>query len=314
MYSNAPLALPVDPSAWQQAMYAFLAEKERRSGSVRTVQSYSRMLTYFFGRAGKAPDVITSPEVLAYAHGAGLSGRLPSSTTVGARIACVSSFYRFLIRMGLVTANPCDALERPRGKESTPRGLAAADVRRLLAVVPDSVAGRRDRAIILTLVLTGRRRTEIIELRAGNIATEGARAFYCYRGKGGKVGRRELPQPAYEAIGATLADIGRKLPTMRAEESLWQAGAGDRGVTSATFYNRFRRYQVAAGMKPSGVHLLRHTAAKLRRDAGESVESVSQFLDHSSLAVTSVYLKRLEGQEDKSWARVAEAIGVGVSL
>jgi len=39
----------------------------------------------------------------------------------------------------------------------------------------------------------------------------------------------------------------------------------------------------------------------LRRDAGESIEAVSSFLDHSSLAVTSVYLRRLEGQEDRTW-------------
>jgi integrase len=45
------------------------------------------------------------------------------------------------------------------------------------------------------------------------------------------------------------------------------------------------------------VHVLRHTAAKLRRDAGESIEDVSRFLDHSSLAVTTTYLRRLEGQE-----------------
>jgi hypothetical protein len=34
------------------------------------------------------------------------------------------------------------------------------------------------------------------------------------------------------------------------------------------------------------------------------------FLDHSSLAVTTVYLRRLEGETDKSWSKVAEAIGV----
>lgn len=38
--------------------YAFLAEKQRRSGSIRTVQSYSRMLQDFFGRAGKPPDQV----------------------------------------------------------------------------------------------------------------------------------------------------------------------------------------------------------------------------------------------------------------
>ena len=63
-------------------------------------------------------------------------------------------------------------------------------------------------------------------------------------------------------------------------------------------------------MKPSGVHILRHSAARLRRDAGESVEMVSAFLDHSSLAVTTTYLRRLEGVEDDSWERIAEALGV----
>ena len=54
----------------------------------------------------------------------------------------------------------------------------------------------------------------------------------------------------------------------------------------------------------------RHTAAKLRRDAGESVEDVCRFLDHSSLAVTTTYLRRLEGQEDLGWTRVAMALGL----
>ena len=65
-----------------------------------------------------------------------------------------------------------------------------------------------------------------------------------------------------------------------------------------------------AGLPPAGVHVFRHSAAKLRRDAGESVEEVSRFLDHSSLAVTTTYLRRLEGQEDRSWEKVAEAIGL----
>jgi hypothetical protein len=48
----------------------------------------------------------------------------------------------------------------------------------------------------------------------------------------------------------------------------------------------------------------------LRRDAGSSIEAVSSFLDHSSLAVTSVYLRRLEGESDATWPDVAFAIGV----
>ena len=47
---------------WQRALYAFLAEKEQRSGSRRTVEGYSRMLQDFFGRVGKQPDKVTSQD------------------------------------------------------------------------------------------------------------------------------------------------------------------------------------------------------------------------------------------------------------
>src|SRR5260370_35794160 len=90
-----PAQLDADVPAWTQTVYAFLAEKERRSGSKRTVEGYARMLWPFFERTG-SPERITPAHVLAWAHGIGLSGRIPSSTTVGARIACLSSHYRVL--------------------------------------------------------------------------------------------------------------------------------------------------------------------------------------------------------------------------
>ena len=304
-----PAQLRDDVPAWAQTVVAFLAEKERRSGSRRTVESYARMLWPFLTRVG-SPDQVTPAHVLAWAYGTGVSGREPSSATVGARIACLSSYFRFLIRMTITTANPCDALERPRTVQAVARGLAADEVRRLLAVVPDTIAGRRDRALLLMFVLTGRRRAEVIGLTAGDISVEGETAFYSYRGKGGKRGRRELPRPAYEALCATLTDAGLAVAEMDPAASLWQAGAGTRGVTSSTFYARFRRYLRLAGLAPTGLHILRHTAAKLRRDAGASIEAVSSFLDHSSLAVTSVYLRRLEGETDRMWPDVAVAIGV----
>ena len=108
----------------------------------------------------------------------------------------------------------------------------------------------------------------------------------------------------------TLVDASKELATTDPSESLWQAGASPQGISSGTFYGRFRRYLRAAGLAPTGLHVLRHTAAKLRRDAGASVEAVSAFLDHSSLAVTTVYLRRLEGETDRTWPDVAIAIGV----
>jgi integrase len=60
-------------------------------------------------------------------------------------------------------------------------------------------------------------------------------------------------------------------------------------------------YLRAAELIPTGLHVLRHTAAERRRDSGASVETVSAFLDRSSLAVTTVYLRRLEGEEDRTF-------------
>jgi hypothetical protein len=35
-----------------------------------------------------------------------------------------------------------------------------------------------------------------------------------------------------------------------------------------------------------------------------------RFLDHSSLAVTPLYLRRLEGDRNTTWQRMAEALGL----
>jgi site-specific recombinase XerD len=90
-----------------------------------------------------------------------------------------------------------------------------------------------------------------------------------------------------------LAAWSKTLETMPTGESLWPTDDAERaakgtGITDGTFYGNLRRYFASAGLPPAGVHVLRHSAAKLRRDAGESVEDVSRFLDHSSLAVTTV--------------------------
>ncbi len=122
MEDNLPIAAEA-LSKWEDAFYAFLAENERRSGSLRTVDAYSRMLQRFFGTLGKTPEQIGGPDVFSFAHGIGPSGRKPASITIGARLACVSSFYRFLIRMKIVETNPCDQLERPRVSPAPPRGL-----------------------------------------------------------------------------------------------------------------------------------------------------------------------------------------------
>jgi integrase len=130
----------------------------------------------------------------------------------------------------------------------------------------------------------GRGASEVMNLTAGNIVHAADKVFYEYRGKGGKTGKRELPRPAYEAIVGGLAAWSKDLATMSQGEPLWPSAGSERGITSGTFYGNLRRYLTKAGLLLLGVHIFRRSAAKLRRDAGESIEDVSRFLDHSSLA------------------------------
>ena len=62
-------------TGWQGSLYAFLAEKQRRSGSNRTPDSYYRILRHFFGSLQKSPDQVSPQDVFSFAHGIGLSGR-----------------------------------------------------------------------------------------------------------------------------------------------------------------------------------------------------------------------------------------------
>ena len=250
--TTLPTVFSGSNTGWEGSLYAFLAEKQRRSGSNRTPDSYYRTLRHFFGSLQKSPDQVSPQDVFSFAHGIGLSGREPSPVTVGARLSCISSFFKFLIRLDLLKANPCDPVERPKPRPGAPSGLSASQVQSLLEVIPDAVKGRRDFAIVLTLVLTGRRRSEVINLTAGDISFDDSAVFYRYVGKGGVRGRRELPRPALAAIVRSLADAGNDLSSMQPHESLWQAGAAPSGVSSATFYNRFRTYLRMATLPPSG--------------------------------------------------------------
>jgi hypothetical protein len=61
----------------------------------------------------------------------------------------------------------------------------------------------------------------VLGLKVENLHLESGAVHYTYRGKGGKQGNRELPQPAFRAIQTALAAFGKDLTTMKPDESLW---------------------------------------------------------------------------------------------
>ena len=138
----------------------------------------------------------------------------PASSTVLTRLAAIGGLYEFAVRMGVVAQDPASAVRRPSVRTARPRGLTAAEIGRLLAVIPETPTGLLDRALIVTAILTGLRRSELVDLRLVG-APGGASVYYEVRTKGGVVRRRELPSPAVAAIADAAAASGRDDPRPR---------------------------------------------------------------------------------------------------
>jgi integrase/recombinase XerD len=194
------------------------------------------------------------------------------------------------------------------------RGLGQQQTRRLLAAIPrDTPLGLRDHALLSMYLYTGRRREEIIALRGRDLEQgDDGRTFFRYRGKGNKMGLRELPRPAAQAVCTYLRTTGRA-QTIGPDDPLWLPhGEGGRtrkdgALTSNAVYRRLKHYAALVGIDPTtlSLHGLRHTGAKLRRQVGASIEEVQRFLDHSSVATTQIYLHATEAVGDPLADKVA---------
>lgn len=284
---------------WEGVARAYLAEVAK-NGSARTAVEYSRVLTRWFAACPELSQATTA-QVYGFTYGRGASGREPSPSTVTIRLAAIRGLYDFARRMQLVERNPAEDIRRPKARPATPKGLSPDQLRALLAAIPDSVAGHRDRAIVLVMVFTGLRRAEVMSFTAGSLL-DGGRLFRV-RVKGGAERKRELPTPALAAIRQWLEAGGHELEQLPPGRRLFP-------ITTQAFYRNLERYGKAAGLGHVTPHTLRHSAAKLRRDAGATIEDVQALLGHRSIATTARYLQRLEGEKDEGWSAVSGLLGL----
>lgn len=296
--------IPVLPAPWPDVITAFLAQTHAYGGSVRTALEYARILARFFALFPHPTDV-TLLTVHTFAYGRCPGGRAPAASTTCVRLAAVSGLYELARRLGAIAVNPAAGIQRPRPASAVPKGLRTDELQRLLAALPSSRAGRRDRAIVILILLTGLRRSEVFSLRVADVDFE--TGDYVVRVKGGRERRRRLPPPALQAIAEALWAEGRSLHGSPGEEALFS-------ISGAGFYASLRRIAARVGLVGVGPHVLRHSAAQLRRTTGASIEDVSALLGHASIATTARYLRRLEPERDGGWAQAAAALGVAETV
>jgi integrase len=197
--------------------------------------------------------------------------------------------------MELLQRDPTLAVTRPAPNILPPKGLTEDEEGKLLRVA--AASSPRDLAIVVTLLWTAYRRAELAALTGRSISfeqrivkgTPQVLVMATCRVKGGRIRRREIPRPAWEAIeeyfkaaGLTLDELG--------EGRIF-------GIGLYALSHIVQRLARRAGVVCT-VHTLRHTAAKRRREHGASLAQIKKLMGHLRLSTTDRYLATVEGETD----------------
>lgn len=224
-----------------------------------------------------------------------------SRAAIQLRFSALRTFYKFLIRHGVVAATPIKGLALPKLEKRLPRYLTAKQMEELLIAPlkcldvpkqkstgrPVSVAAcYRDVAILETIYSCGLRISELCGLKPEDI--DWNEQLVRVRGKGRKERLVPIGAPALEAIRKYWSLLRQPpcgpAPVFAAERK--QPGP----VSPVMLARRLKKYLALAGLDPSLTpHKLRHSYATHLLDAGADLRSVQELLGHAHLATTQVY-------------------------
>jgi len=312
---------------WETAFSRWLGSK-----ADHTRRAYEAAWKQLVDYTGKNPWEMSAADIEDFV---GEMRKTYSESTIQQRLAAISSFFSYARdsymdfvdgqEIPLHHYNPARAVRRPKVQQyGKAHPLGVDEVRALLeAVDRETTRGKRDYALLLAYVATGRRNSEIRTLTWGQIETDGERYWYRWVGKGCTSGRYELPATVYHAICDFLASTGR-LQDMHADSAIFTALSdhadrlpgvrhdGERALSARYVRDAVKKYARLAGLDPERVrvHDLRHTAAMLRLEAGDSEEAIGSFLGHADLRTTKIYLHKVGGRRDRSWDTVQDMLGI----
>ncbi len=309
---------PADGRRLTQAAFRQLAEVPpelewfANLGTAATRRAYRQALQDFMMFAGIAgPEefrLVARGHVIAWRDD--LRGRGLSGATVRHRLAALSSLFEYLCERNAVTHNPVKGVKRPPAQGGEGRTPALGDQQaRSLLDAPDglSLAGRRDRAILATLLFHGLRREELCKLTVADWRQErrGVRHLRV-SGKGGKLRHVPLHPAAGRLIDEYLALAGH---SDAREPALFQAlHRGRRKVSGAmtpdAIYKIVRRYSAQLGFAV-GAHSLRATAATNALEHQADIAKVQEWLGHASISTTRIYDHRRTRSQDSPTFKVA---------
>lgn len=275
----------------------------------RTRRAYQTDLRDFMSFVGVAqPDefrTVTRAHVLAWRRH--LEARQLSGATTRRKLAALSSLFAYLCERHAVLLNPVAGVKRPRGNSNEGKTPALGDhqARALLdAPDPDTLKGKRDRALLAVLLYHGLRREELCLLKVRDIHDRRGVPHLRIHGKGNKLRHVPLHPASAERLHTYLEAAGHgALP----ESPLFQPiRATGTAMTGDGVYKRVRSHAAQAGIALGslGVHGLRATAATNALEHEADIAKVQEWLGHANIATTRLYDRRKSRPEDSPTFKV----------
>ena len=222
------------------------------------------------------------------------------------RFSALRTFYRFLVRRGILESSPIRNLALPKLEKRLPRFLTQQQMLDLLRAPlkenrpaspgdPPQTRKRRpveagvperDVAILETIYSCGLRISELCGLRVEDI--NGNEQWVRVRGKGRKERLVPIGAPALQAIEHYWKTLPRR-PTAN-DPVFLRSRRSNAPMSPRTLQARLKRHLAAAGLDPQLTpHKLRHSYATHLLDAGADLRSVQELLGHAHLVTTQVY-------------------------
>jgi integrase/recombinase XerD len=225
---------------------------------------------------------------------AGLGPRSTARHLSSARGLC-----KFLMREGVLRADPTELAARPRFGRKLPRALGEQEMVELIeAPSPDTLRGLRDRAMLSLMYAAGLRVSELVSLTIGDV--DRARGIVSALGKGKKRRLVPLGEVALDHLTAYLearehelsleaARKGRTVKAAKVSPVLFPSPRGGK-LTRQAFWKIVGRTARGAGIRGHvHPHQLRHSFATHLLAGGADLRSVQTLLGHANIATTEIY-------------------------
>ena len=259
---------------------------ERRLSS-HTDSNYRRDLELFVGYCAHQ-DVaewtrVDSQHVRTFAAAEFRRGQSPR--TIQRRLSALRSFFNFLLREGVLRANPASEVQAPKAKKRLPATIDADLMTRLLSFRTAGQLGARDRAMMELFYSSGLRLSELTDLDLQDLDLNDRTVRVT--GKGNKT--RIVPVGRY-AIAA-LSEWLKERATIAAvgEQAVFVAQTGGRiGVRAvqSRISDWAKQHGLGVHVHP---HMFRHSFASHLLESSQDLRGVQELLGHSNISTTQVY-------------------------